>query len=263
MIGTVRSWAAGDKSPPIEHAERCSFPAMRQRDRGGRLRPPRQAATCAGLCGDQSTGIEAARALPTQRLCSTLTLQAARRASVSAICAARRVSASGRADERFGSSNVWFASTRPIRSTPTRRRPITSSTRPDGLKPCHLWRLSGLAPIRPYAGSSRYRSRPRACADRRRVGAVPRSRSRPGPPMTYRRASRRHDRRSRSRATQARGRATPRQRSARAPQETVSGRALPPTAAPKRREEARRQLGQPLGRRGSRRATGSTARQTW
>jgi hypothetical protein len=57
--------------------------AKRSRLRRGCLR--RQAATCAGLCGDQSTGIEAARALPTQRLCSTLTLQAARRASVSAI----------------------------------------------------------------------------------------------------------------------------------------------------------------------------------
>jgi hypothetical protein len=35
------------------------------------------------------------------------------------------------------------------------------------------------------------------------------------------------------------------------------------TAAPAQREEARRRLGRPLSRPGSRRATGSTARQTW
>jgi hypothetical protein len=73
-------------------AHRRSHPpaSIDKQQRRWRCRFRRQAATCAGLCGDQSTGIEAARALPTQRLCSSLTLQAARRASVSATREARR-----------------------------------------------------------------------------------------------------------------------------------------------------------------------------
>ena len=44
---------------------------------------------------------------------------------------------------------------------------------------------------------------------------------------------------------------------------TIRRQALAAIAAPAQREEARRQLGRPLAHPGSRRATGSTARQTW
>ena len=47
------------------------------------------------------------------------------------------------------------------------------------------------------------------------------------------------------------------------PDQHSGGEHWPLTAAPAQREEARRQLGRPLSRPGSRRATGSTARQTW
>jgi hypothetical protein len=47
------------------------------------------------------------------------------------------------------------------------------------------------------------------------------------------------------------------------PGSALRRRALAVTAAPAQREEARRQFGRPLSHPGLRRATGSTARQTW
>jgi hypothetical protein len=167
---------------------------------------------------------------------------------------------------RFRSSDSCLSSARPMRSTPTRRRAITGCTRPDGLKPCHLWRPTQWdCPDQAIRWSQRaigaaHEHAPVAdesartpCHARDHVPDLLLHMDEPLRAMTGLPFVRNPSLRAR----------TPRQRSARAAQETVSGRALAPTAAPARREEARRQLGRPLFRRGSQRAAGSIVRQTW
>ena len=118
--------------------------------------------------------------------------------------------------------------------------------RPAGVPAASLWRRSG----RPWRRPAN-RIRRRASSGRRR--------SRRGCVATLAITSRTSLTRGPSNSAPGE---TPRWRKVE-PRSTLRRRALAVTAAPAQREEARRQLGRPLSHPGSRRATGSTARQTW